>query len=200
VQIVETTPVARRRHHRSVAVVALSASVLLGACSSGSHTSSSSPTTAARAGAGTSTAAGTPTTTASAPVGTSTTSACAVFTQADAARITGIALQPSGDTGGDCSWDRADSTEHLAVVSLHLGSGADQPHQYEFDRTHPIGTDTPEDVSGVGDKAYFSPGFHQLVVLKGTNLLHIATIDYHLAPTARAIDIAIARSVLAKLG
>jgi hypothetical protein len=36
-------------------------------------------------------------------------------------------VQPSGDTGGDCSWDRADSTEHLAVVSLHLESGADQP-------------------------------------------------------------------------
>ena len=35
---------------------------------------------------------------------------------------------------------------------------------------------------------------------KGTNLLHIATIDYHLAPNAKAIDIAIARSVLAKLG
>ena len=196
-QIVETRPASRLRNRR-VAVVALSAAVLLGACSSGSHTTSSSATTAARSSGGTPTT--TPTTAASAPVGTTTTSACAVFTQADAARITGIAVQPSGDTGGDCSWDRADSTEHLAVVSLHLESGADQPHQYDFDRTHPIGTDTPEDVSGVGDKAYFSPGFHQLVVLKGTNLLHIATIDYHLAPNAKAIDIAIARSVLAKLG
>lgn len=191
-QISEDHPVPRLRQGR-VAVIALSAAALLGACSSGSHATSSSPTTAAQS------TGGTPTTTATAPVGTTATSACALFTQADAARITGIAVQPSGDTGGDCSWDRADSTEHLAVVSLHLESGANQPHQYDFDRTHPIGTDTPEDVSGVGDKAYYSPGFHQLVVLKGTNLLHIATIDYHLSPNSKPIDIAIARSVLAKL-
>lgn len=189
--------VTARRTRRATLALGLTAVALLGACSSGSSSSSPTSTSAASGGGSSTTAAAGASTTASASA--SIDHLCTLFPKADAERLTGISLQAGADNADECTYDRADSTEHLAVVTVNLDRGADQPHQYDFNRSHPIGDEVLEDVTGVGDKAYYSAGQRSLVVLKGTALLHIFSADSHITD-ARGVDTRIAQLVLTNLG
>ncbi len=162
------------------------------ACGSSTTTSGSTSTPASTASppAGTATAVAT---------GSSISHLCTIFPKADAERLTGIALQPGEDTRSDCTYDRADSADHIAVVTVTLDAGSTQPNQYDFNRSHPIGGETLTDVPGIGDKAYYSPGFKLIVAIKGTNLIHVSIVDSSIADP-KPVEIQIAQLAFTNLG
>lgn len=124
---------------------------------------------------------------------------CTVFPKPDAERILGMSLQNGTDGKHECTYEKVDPTEHLASVTVNLESGADQPHQYDFDRSHPIGNEVLVDVSGVGDKAYWSAGARELVAIKGNNLIHVFILESSVSDP-QAADVQIAQLVFRNLG
>ena len=164
--------------------LSLLAALALAAC--GASTSTTSSSASGAGSASTSTAAD--------------QNLCVYFPKADAERITGIALvESNGNSASDCTYDRSDNPDHVAVVTVNRDTGPNQPHQYEFDRTHPVGTDVLVDVTGIGDRAFFSAGLHMLVALKGNDLIHVFVADTSLLDRDRDLDTRIAQLVLANL-
>jgi hypothetical protein len=111
-------------------------------------------------------------------------------------QVTGISVQVGLDTASECGFNEESSGNAFSVANIALENGG--PDQFEFDRTHPIGSSTIEEVAGVGDAAIYDTGFNLLRVLIGDQIVVFSIIDFNVTDKKGAA-IELANELIANL-